>query len=92
MSTTQSHTEERTDPRDDYIHIGIDQEGGAHCYRTRDERVFWIENGDVAQEFPLCELNRTVNDYIDHVDDRRGWASQELYKTMADSLADSFEE
>jgi len=89
MSTTHSSTQERTDPRPDYIHIGIDEEGGVHCYRTRDERVFCIEDGAVVEEFDLVELNRSVNDYIEHVADRRGWADQDLYTSMAASLTDS---
>lgn len=72
------------DPRDDYIHIGIDAKGGAHCYRTTDETVFAIGGGEIAQRYDVSE--RSVNDWIAYVDDRRGWDSQNLFESMADAL------
>jgi len=73
-----------TDPRDAYIPIGVDTKGGHHVYRTTDETVFAIEGGRVTQRYDVSE--RSVNDWIDYVADRRGWESQELYKTAADAL------
>jgi len=73
-----------TDPRDAYIPIGVDTKGGHHVYRTTDETVFAIEGGRVTQRYDVSE--RSVNDWIDYVADRRGWESQELHKTAADAL------
>jgi len=89
MSTTHSQTDNSTDPRDDYIHIGVDQEGASHCYRTTDESIFAIDNGEVIHHFDLD--GRSVNTYIDHVAEARGWQSRQLYKGMASALFSSLE-
>lgn len=80
-----------SDPRDDYILIGVDVEGADHLYRTKDEHVLVVEDGAVAQNYDLEALDKTVNDWIDYVKDRRGgFETQHLYKTAADALGGAF--
>ena len=80
-----------TDPRDDYIPVGVDEEGAHHVYRTTDESVHVIENGGRTQRENLEAVGQTINAWIDYVAHERGWESQQLFKTMADSLTGAVE-
>jgi hypothetical protein len=79
----------RTDPRPDYIFVGIDTEGAHHVYRTTDETVHVIRNTDRTHRYDLEGLEQTINDWINYVAARRGFATQHLYTTLADSLTDA---
>jgi len=89
MSTKANTQQESTDPRDDYIHIGIDTHDASHVYRTKDETVLVIEDGRIAYRHDLDE--RSVNEWLDYVTERRGWESRQLYKGMASALFSSVE-
>ncbi|QFU84298.1 hypothetical protein [Natronorubrum aibiense] len=81
-----------TDPRADYIPIGIDNEGAHHVYRTTDESVHVIENGERAFRYDLEDVEKTIDDWIDYITDRRGgFEVQYLFKTMADAIVGAVE-
>lgn len=79
----------RSDPRPNYILIGIDAESAHHVYRTIDETVHVIHNTERTYRYDLEALEQTINDWIDYVATRRGFATQHLYTTLADSLTDA---
>ena len=88
--STKAHTgQESTDPRDAYIMIGVDDETGAHhLYRTKDEQILVVEDGQLTHRFDLVKRRSNVNEYIRHVSEVRGWRFRDLYVDMAD-FADS---
>ncbi|WP_408960158.1 hypothetical protein [Natrinema sp. 74] len=80
------------DPRDDYIPIGIDKEGAHHVYRTIDESVHVIEDGERPVRYDLEDLDKTIDDWIDYVDAHRdGFEIQHLYRTLSGSLESAVE-
>ena len=82
MSTKHSPRHQSTDPRDSYIMVGVDQEGAHHIYRTRDETVHVIKNGQRTYRQELD--GRSVNAWITFVSERRGWKYRDLHIDMAD--------
>jgi len=81
-----------TDPRADYISVGIDNEGAHHVYRTTDESVHVIENGERTVRYDLEDVEKTIDDWIDYIIDRRGgFEVQYLFKTMADAIVGAVE-
>jgi hypothetical protein len=62
--------------RDNYIHLGVDQSGASHVYRTSDETIFAIEaDGTRSYRFDVSDMShRAADDYVAHVGDARGWA------------------
>ncbi|MGQ3723548.1 hypothetical protein [Natrialba aegyptia] len=82
---------ERKDPRDDYILIGTDADGGDHIYRTKDEHVLVVEDGEVTQNYDLEDHDATVNEWIDYVETKiyGGFESQYLFKTMGDWVSEA---
>ncbi|RZV05210.1 hypothetical protein BDK88_4233 [Natrinema hispanicum] len=81
-----------TDPRANYISVGIDNEGAHHVYRTTDESVHVIENGERTVRYDLEDVEKTIDDWIDYIADRRGgFEVQYLFKTMADAIVGAVE-
>ncbi|OAQ51485.1 hypothetical protein HTG_18945 [Natrinema mahii] len=81
-----------TDPRDDYIPVGVDNEGAHHVYRTIDESVHVVENGERTVRYDLEDVEKTIDDWIDYIADRRGgFEVQYLFKTMADAIVGAVE-
>ncbi|AGB39831.1 hypothetical protein [Natronococcus occultus] len=76
----------RTDPRPDYILVGIDTEDAHHVYRTTDETVHVIHDTDRTYRYDLAAPDRSINDWIDYIQTRRGFRTQHRYKTLADLL------
>ncbi|QCW04935.1 hypothetical protein FGF80_04240 [Natrinema pallidum] len=66
--------------RPDYIELGEDTAGASHVYRTFDETVLGVQNGELVQRFDLN--GRSVDEYVkfvrDEVDDR-DWADHHYY-------------
>ncbi|WP_306055611.1 hypothetical protein [Natronococcus wangiae] len=79
----------RTDPRPDYILVGVDTDGAHHVYRTIDESVHVIDSHERTYRYDLEALEKTINDWIAYITTRRGFATQHLYTTLADSLTDA---
>jgi hypothetical protein len=82
----------RTDHRPDYLLIGVDTEDAHHVYRTTDETVHVIHDTTRTYRYDLETLERSINDWIDYVQTNRGFATQHLYTTLADSLTDTSKE
>ncbi|WP_306061320.1 hypothetical protein [Natronococcus wangiae] len=80
----------RTDPRPDYIHLGVDTEGGSHVYHTPTESVYTIEDTNVAYHESL--EGRSINVYMDYIAERRGWTTRDMFHTMADAIVTQAEE
>ena len=88
MSTKHSPSQKRTDPRDAYIQIGVDNENCHHLYRTKDETVLVVRDGKLTYRYDLLEKGKTVNDWIRYVRQKRGWKFRDLHIDMADFAAD----
>ncbi|AGB17397.1 hypothetical protein Halru_2826 [Halovivax ruber XH-70] len=86
-TSSQERAEPSSDPRADYIHVGIDSEGAFHCYRTTDETVHVIEDGEVTYRYDLTS-DRSINTWLDYVAHKRGWADQRLFKNPFGSLTE----
>lgn len=74
MATT-TPTEENVsahNPRPRYVYIGEDTNGGTHLYRTVDETIFAFDASG-RFEFRFDVDARTVDHYVAHVKDSRGW-------------------
>ncbi|WP_222913543.1 hypothetical protein [Natrinema sp. SYSU A 869] len=81
-----------TGPREDYIPIGTDTEGAHHVYRTTDESVHVIGDGERTVRYDLEGLHKSIDDWIDYIDARRdGFETQHLYKTLSGSLENTVE-
>jgi hypothetical protein len=78
-----------TDPRPNYILVGIDTEGAHHVYRTTDESVHVINNTDRTYRYDLEAFEQSIDDWIEYVETRRGFTTQYLHTTLADSLTDA---
>ncbi|MFA9427052.1 hypothetical protein [Natronorubrum sp. A-ect3] len=84
--------ESNYDSRADYIFVGVDNEGAHHVYRTTDESVHVIENGERTFRYDLEDVEKTIDDWIDYIYDRRGgFEAQYLFKTMADAIVSAVE-
>lgn len=83
----ESSSSSRSGPRPDYIFIGTDTIGADHLYRTVDEHVLVIEDGDLVQDYDLEEIGKEVNDWIDYVEAKRdGFEVQHLYKDLGGAV------
>lgn len=81
-----------TNPREDYIPVGTDTDGAHHVYRTVDESIHVIKDGERTVRYDLESHNKSINDWIDYVDARRnGFEVLHLYKTLASSLENAVE-
>lgn len=81
--------EESTDPRPDYILVGRDRSGADHLYRTTDETIIVIADAQRTHVQPLW--GRSVDDWLQYVDDRRGWGYQRLFQSARAAWADALE-
>ena len=82
MSTNVRSSDKRTDPRDSYIQIGVDQEGAHHLYRTEDETVHVIRDGQRTYRQDLD--GRSINEWINYVRGKRGWKHRDLFVDLSD--------
>jgi hypothetical protein len=86
-----SNVSARSTGREDYIVIGVDQIGASHVYRTFDETVLVIDDGEIEHRYDLEALGKDVNEWIEFVEWRRGgFEEQYLYKSAADALGGAF--
>ncbi|WP_126664360.1 hypothetical protein [Haloterrigena salifodinae] len=81
----------RTDPRPDYILVGIDTEDAHHVYRTTDETVHVVHNTDRTYRYNLEAVDQGINDWIEYVNAERGFTSQHLYSSLTNSFVDALE-
>lgn len=71
MSTKRRSSERSTAVRPNYVHLGTDAEGRHHTYRTSDESVLVVRDGQRIHREVLGP--RSVDDWMAFVDERIGW-------------------
>ena len=70
----------RNGVRPAYIWLGEDTEGASHVYRTIDETIHVVQDGERVQRFALGA--RTIDDYVKFVRDEvdgRDWQNRRYY-------------
>jgi hypothetical protein len=88
--TPKTPTTEKASPiRRNYVPLGTDHDGASHVYRTLDETIFVIQDGEITHRINVAD--RLVDDYIDHVETHRGWADKRYGFDLVDQLADALE-
>lgn len=78
----------RTDPRPAYIKLGDDTDGASHVYRTTDETIHVVQNGQRIQKFVLN--GRSVDGYVKFVRDEvdgREWENRRYIADDEDPFA-----
>lgn len=83
-------TTDRTDPRPNYIHLGVDTDHSSHVYRTTDETVHVVD-AHGAREHRESLGSRSVHDWMDYVATKRGWTTQYMVDSFGDFLAASLD-
>jgi len=84
MSTKRHNADRSTDPRPTYIDLGTDAEGREHTYRTTVETIVVVRDGQRVHREQLGP--RTVDDWMDFVAERIGWADQRYGLGAVDDL------
>ncbi|MFC6768616.1 hypothetical protein [Natrinema soli] len=92
---SQSHetvsARSRTDPRPNYILVGIDTEDAHHIYRTTDETVHVVHTTERTYRYNLNTCSQCINDWIEYVNAERGFTTQHLYSSLTNSFLDALE-
>ena len=86
--STENNARKRTDPRPAYIELGDDSDGASHVYRTTDESIHVVQNGQRVQYFVLN--GRSVDDYVKFVRDEvedRAWENRRSIADDEDPFA-----
>jgi hypothetical protein len=92
MATTQQKetvsTGRRTSGRfADYDIVGVDSEGATHIFRAFDETVHVVDaDGEREYRFELEEIGITVDQYSEHVANKRGWGERYYFDNGADAI------
>lgn len=86
MMQYKTRDKKRTDPRPDYIHLGVDSEGTSHCYRTTDETVH-VVNADGDREYRYDLDGRSINHWMDYVEQKRGWATRHMWADLGEAVS-----
>jgi hypothetical protein len=89
MTPTTPTTEKASPIRRNYVPLGTDQHGARHLYRTVDETIFVIQDGEITHRVDVGD--RLVDEYMDHVETHRGWADKRYGFDLAEQLADVLE-
>jgi hypothetical protein len=76
MQPKQPWSDSRTGYRPTYITLGTDAEDRSHVYRTPDETVHVVADGDRVHVEAL--EGRSVDEWMAYVDERVGW-TREVY-------------
>lgn len=67
-----------------YILVGTDREGAQHVYRTTDETVHVIQNGE--RELVQSVQAHGIEAWLAYVADERGWADCRFTDGLADMM------
>lgn len=67
-----------------YLVIGTDSEGCDHVYRTIDETVFVVDETTLVWRQDIAPGE--VNDWIDYIDETRGWTDKQLFRSFYEAL------
>ncbi|ELZ96638.1 hypothetical protein [Haloferax sulfurifontis] len=82
MKESDANARKRTDLRPAYIELGDDTDGASHVYRTTDESIHVVQNGERIQKFVLN--GRSVDDYVKFVRDEVDGREWENRRYIAD--------
>jgi hypothetical protein len=88
MKESDANARKRTDPRPAYIKLGDDTDGASHVYRTTDETIHVVQNGQRIQKFVLN--GRSVDGYVKFVRDEvdgREWENRRYIADDEDPFA-----
>lgn len=90
MATKNPTQGKRTDPRPNYSLLGVDSEGAHHIHDTKTQAVHVIRDGEreVVQDLD----GHSVSEWMDYVEDERGWSERYLFDSMGDAFAGALEE
>lgn len=91
MATTAPDRTNRNGVRPKYIDLGTDTEGAVHSYRTTDDTVFVVRDGDVAHREQLSPPATTVDDWMAHSERLAGWQERRYGRTLTEMLTDAVE-
>jgi hypothetical protein len=93
MNPINQTTEKASPIRPKYIHLGTDQEGAHHVYRSVDESIFEIRDGEIENRYSI-DGRSVVDDYVGWVQGTRGWDDRQYgfgpLEELAMNLADQF--
>lgn len=78
-------TTNRTDPRPNYIRLGVDTDSASHVYRTTDETIHVVR--DAARERVQNLDGRSVHEWMDYVATERGWTTQYMFDSPSGAIA-----
>jgi len=81
----KASTTNTNDVRPAYIRLGTDATGASHVYRTTDETVHVVIDGE--REHVADVADRPVDDWMAFIRDRRGWATERYGVGLVDMLA-----
>jgi len=86
-------TNRGTDKRwTDWALLGIDEENAHHVINLPTRRVFVIDGTDVVRVEDLAAKDAAIEDWLAHVERKRGWAERGYGRSLVDILAASPEE
>lgn len=86
--TNYDTTQEKGSVRPKYIPLGVDELGNHHVYRTDDETIHVVNDGQRHHvETLLHPWN--VDEWMKHVDDKYGWADREYASGFAAIVEDA---
>ena len=86
MATHATHAEKRSDVRTDvrpqFFNLGIDGRGAHHVW-DRETATVHIVHSDGSRGRRMLG-DKTIDDYVDAVDDTHGWSNQRLVRSFGD--------
>ncbi|WP_436933710.1 hypothetical protein [Halovenus marina] len=91
ISNSARRAERSTDPRSNYIPLGVDERDAHHVYDTTTETIH-IVHPDGSRGRRLLDDTQSVDDWMDAVDDSWGWSHCEYGVGLVEMLTDAVQE
>jgi hypothetical protein len=70
MTTTNQTTEKASPIQRNYVTLGTDKDGASHVYRTIDETIFVVQDGEITHRIDVGD--RLVEGFVDDLGRRFG--------------------
>lgn len=86
--TKQTFDSQSGTVRPRYLLIGADEEGCDHLYRTSDETILVINGTELVWRQDIT--NRSVTDWVDFIEQKRGWEDRQLFRSFYEAFAEKF--
>jgi hypothetical protein len=80
----------RNGVRPKYIPLGTDADGATHTYRTTDRAVIAVADG-AREHVESLPSSASLDDWMDFVADKRGWADRRYGIGLVEMLAGQLE-